>query len=137
MTVSEKFRGISRRDLLKLTRQFGVTSTLLAAGGFGGCLLAGPMVRRVGHARVFATLAAMINLSVLIIALGTEPGGGQIVLVIEPVRRPDVLDVLNDSAELNALELALVLDEMVDHLWKEQTYRMRRLQVHDSGLVRP
>ena len=51
----------------------GAVITGLAAGGFGGCLLAGPMVRRVGHARVFATLAAMVNLSVLIIALGTDP----------------------------------------------------------------
>ena len=51
----------------------GAVITGLAAGGFGGCLLAGPMVRRVGHARVFATLAAVINLSVLIIALGTDP----------------------------------------------------------------
>ena len=45
MTVSEKFRGISRRDLLKLTRQFGVTSTLLAAGGFGGAMTFGSLAR--------------------------------------------------------------------------------------------
>ena len=51
----------------------GSVITAVAAGGFGGCLLTGPLVRRVGHARVFATLAALVNLSVLAIALGTEP----------------------------------------------------------------
>jgi len=51
----------------------GSIITAVAGGGFGGCLLTGPLVRRVGHARVFATLAAIINLSVLAIALGTEP----------------------------------------------------------------
>ncbi len=51
----------------------GAVLTALAAGGLGGCLLTGPLVRRVGHARVFASLAAVVNLSVLIIALGTEP----------------------------------------------------------------
>ena len=36
MKVSEKLSRISRRDLLKLTRQFGITSTLFAAGGLSG-----------------------------------------------------------------------------------------------------
>ena len=35
-TVSEKLRGISRRDLLRLTKQFGISSTLIAAGGLTG-----------------------------------------------------------------------------------------------------
>ncbi|GAB5468394.1 MAG: TRAP transporter substrate-binding protein [Rhodospirillales bacterium] len=38
MTVMDKLRGISRRDLFKLTGQFGVTSTLLAAGGMTGAI---------------------------------------------------------------------------------------------------
>lgn len=37
-TISDKLRGISRRDLLRLTKQFGMTSTLLAAGGMGGAV---------------------------------------------------------------------------------------------------
>ena len=36
MKVSEKLSRMSRRDLLKLTRQFGITSTLFAAGGLSG-----------------------------------------------------------------------------------------------------
>lgn len=36
--VSEKLKGVSRRDLLKLTKHFGVTSTLLAAGGLTGAV---------------------------------------------------------------------------------------------------
>ncbi|HDO52175.1 MAG TPA: TRAP transporter substrate-binding protein DctP, partial [Rhizobiales bacterium] len=34
--LSEKLKGISRRDLLRLTKHFGITSTLLAAGGLTG-----------------------------------------------------------------------------------------------------
>ena len=38
--VSDKLQGISRRDLLRLTKHFGISSTLLAAGGADGrCLL--------------------------------------------------------------------------------------------------
>ena len=51
----------------------GAIITSMAAGSFVGCLVTGHLVRRVGHARVFASLAATINLSVLIIALGTDP----------------------------------------------------------------
>ncbi len=51
----------------------GTMLTVMAAGGLAGCLLTGLLVRRVGHARVFATLAAIIILSVLLVALGTEP----------------------------------------------------------------
>jgi MFS family permease len=51
----------------------GTILTAMAAGGMGGCLFTGRLVRRVGHARVFASLAATVNLSVLMIALGTEP----------------------------------------------------------------
>ncbi len=38
MKVSEALSRISRRDLFKLTGQFGLTSTLLAAGGLGGAV---------------------------------------------------------------------------------------------------
>ena len=36
LTASDKLKGISRRDLLRLTKQFGITSTLVAAGGLTG-----------------------------------------------------------------------------------------------------
>ncbi len=51
----------------------GAIITATAAGGLIGCLLAGPLVRRVGHARVFASLGAIVILSVLILAIGAEP----------------------------------------------------------------
>ena len=35
-TASEKLKGISRRDLLRLCKQFGITSTLIAASGLTG-----------------------------------------------------------------------------------------------------
>ena len=38
MKVSEALSSVSRRDVLKLTRQFGITSTLLAAGSLGGAV---------------------------------------------------------------------------------------------------
>ncbi|MGF1629012.1 MAG: TRAP transporter substrate-binding protein [Kiloniellaceae bacterium] len=38
--LSEKLMHISRRDLLRLTRQYGITSTLLAAGSMTGLLTA-------------------------------------------------------------------------------------------------
>ena len=34
--ITDKLKGISRRDLLRLTKHFGITSTLLAAGGLTG-----------------------------------------------------------------------------------------------------
>jgi MFS family permease len=64
---------------LKLAREgfepwvAGAILTALAAGGLAGCFVTGPLVRRVGHARVFASLAAMVVLSVLLITLGTLP----------------------------------------------------------------
>ncbi len=38
MKVSEKLRGISRRDLVRLTGRYGIASTLLAAGGLSGAV---------------------------------------------------------------------------------------------------
>ena len=37
-SVFDKLSHLSRRDLLRVTKQFGVTSTLLAAGGMGGAV---------------------------------------------------------------------------------------------------
>ena len=51
----------------------GTMITALAAGGLIGCLAAGRLVQRVGHARVFASLAAMVILSALVLTLPTEP----------------------------------------------------------------
>ena len=36
LTVADKLKGISRRDLLSLTKRFGITTTMLAAGGLTG-----------------------------------------------------------------------------------------------------
>ena len=38
MKVQEKLKGISRRDLFRLAGQYGMSSTLLAAGSFGGAM---------------------------------------------------------------------------------------------------
>lgn len=51
----------------------GAILTGLSAGGMAGCLLTGPLVRRVGHARAFMTFAAMIILSNAAVGVGTHP----------------------------------------------------------------
>lgn len=38
MGISDKINGISRRDLFKVAGRYGMSSTLLAAGGFGGAM---------------------------------------------------------------------------------------------------
>lgn len=38
MRVSDKLRGISRRDLFRLTARYGISSTMLAAGSFTGVM---------------------------------------------------------------------------------------------------
>lgn len=38
MTTQNKLAGISRRDLFKVAGRYGLSSTLLAAGGFGGAM---------------------------------------------------------------------------------------------------
>ncbi len=64
---------------LKLAREgfepwvAGAVLTVLSLGGLAGCVLTGPLVRRVGHARVFALLAATVTLSILLITLETAP----------------------------------------------------------------
>lgn len=51
----------------------GMILTGLSAGGLVGCFLTGRMVKRVGHARVYMTFAAMVVLSNAAIAAGTYP----------------------------------------------------------------
>ena len=51
----------------------GAILTGLSAGGMAGCLLTGPLVRRVGHARAFMTFAAMIILSNAAVGAGSHP----------------------------------------------------------------
>jgi MFS family permease len=51
----------------------GSAVTAIAAGGIIGCLIAGPIIRRVGHARAFACCAALVVLSASIIALNIDP----------------------------------------------------------------
>jgi TRAP-type transport system periplasmic protein len=38
MGVSDKLRNISRRDLFKVAGTYGMSSTLMAAGAFGGTM---------------------------------------------------------------------------------------------------
>jgi TRAP-type transport system periplasmic protein len=38
MSLQDKLTGISRRDLFRMAGQYGMSSTLLAAGGFGGAM---------------------------------------------------------------------------------------------------
>lgn len=51
----------------------GLIITGLSAGGLAGCLLIGALVRRVGHARVFMVLSALIALSNVAIGAGLYP----------------------------------------------------------------
>ena len=51
----------------------GSMVTAMAGGGIAGCLIAGPLIRRVGHARTFACFIAIVILSVLVIAIGINP----------------------------------------------------------------
>ena len=51
----------------------GAAITAVAFGGLIGCVVAGPLIRRVGHARLFAVSMAMVILSAFLIALGVHP----------------------------------------------------------------
>jgi len=51
----------------------GLIITGLSAGGLAGCILTGPLVRRVGHARAFMVLSALIALSNAAIGAGPHP----------------------------------------------------------------
>lgn len=50
----------------------GAAVTAIPAGGFIGCLIAGPLIRRVGHARVFACFAAFVILGNVLVALAID-----------------------------------------------------------------
>jgi MFS family permease len=47
--------------------------TFMAFGGFIGCVGTGPLVKRVGHARAYMTLAAILILSHLTLAVSIDP----------------------------------------------------------------
>ncbi|KQZ80906.1 MFS transporter [Mesorhizobium sp. Root157] len=51
----------------------GLIVTGLSAGGLAGCIFTGPLVRRVGHARAFMVLSALIALSNASVGAGTYP----------------------------------------------------------------
>jgi MFS family permease len=51
----------------------GAMIAAMAFGGIIGCMGTGYLVRRVGHARTFAAMAAIINLSVMVILVFDQP----------------------------------------------------------------
>jgi MFS family permease len=51
----------------------GAAVTSIAFGGLVGCVIAGPLIRRVGHARVFSCSMALVILSALLVSLGVNP----------------------------------------------------------------
>lgn len=51
----------------------GAAVTAIAFGGLLGCVLAGPLIRRVGHARAFSCSLALVILSAVLISLGVHP----------------------------------------------------------------
>lgn len=51
----------------------GAAVSAMALGGLGGCVLAGPLIRRVGHARAFSCSLALVILSAVLISLGAYP----------------------------------------------------------------
>jgi MFS family permease len=51
----------------------GSAVTAIAAGGILGCLVTGMLIRRVGHARVFACFVGLTILSMAMIGLGLDP----------------------------------------------------------------
>jgi MFS family permease len=51
----------------------GTIVTGLSAGGLAGCILIGPLVKRVGHARAFMVLSALIALSNSAVGAGVYP----------------------------------------------------------------
>jgi MFS family permease len=51
----------------------GTAITAVAGGGLLGCFIAGPLIRRVGHARAFSCFAALTILSAILVAIGVIP----------------------------------------------------------------
>lgn len=51
----------------------GAAVTAIAFGGLVGCVMAGPLIRRVGHARAFSCSMALVILAAVLISLGVNP----------------------------------------------------------------
>ncbi len=51
----------------------GAAVTAVAFGGLAGCVIAGPLIRRVGHARLFPVSMALVIMAALLIAIGFNP----------------------------------------------------------------
>ncbi|APG83038.1 MFS transporter [Sinorhizobium americanum] len=51
----------------------GAAVTAIAFGGLIGCVMAGPLIRRVGHARAFSCSMALVILAAVLISLGVHP----------------------------------------------------------------
>ena len=45
MGIYDRIKGVSRRDFFKISGTYGLSSTLLAAGGFGGALTAAGLAK--------------------------------------------------------------------------------------------
>ncbi len=51
----------------------GAAVTAMAFGGLIGCIVAGPVIRRVGHARAFSCVMALVIIAAVLVALGFYP----------------------------------------------------------------
>ncbi|MFC6446941.1 MFS transporter [Shinella zoogloeoides] len=51
----------------------GATVTTMAFGGLIGCVIAGPIISRVGHARAFSCSLALVIIAAFLVALGVNP----------------------------------------------------------------
>jgi len=51
----------------------GAAVTAIAFGGFIGCVIGGPVIRRVGHARAFSCSMALVLIAAVLVALGFNP----------------------------------------------------------------
>ncbi len=51
----------------------GAAVTAIAFGGLIGCVVAGPVIRRVGHARAFSCSLALVIIAAFLVALGMHP----------------------------------------------------------------
>ena len=51
----------------------GAAVTAIAFGGLIGCVIAGPVIRRVGHARAFSCSMALVLIAAFLVALGVNP----------------------------------------------------------------
>lgn len=62
---------LSRADAAAWTP--GAAVTAIAFGGLVGCVIAGPVIRRVGHARAFSCSLALVIIAAFLVALGVNP----------------------------------------------------------------